>query len=110
MCLRDKQLEKRHRQPNTYRLRLPGQGPTFLPIFTQFRGPLVAGQGPTFLPMFKPFRGPLVTQTRIVPGFRLGFDVPMVRNELYSNGFALTWSPVALNAPLDAQVYMHMYT
>jgi len=49
--------EKARPLPNTYRLRPPGQGPTFLP-------------------MSKPFREPLVTSTRIVPGSRLGPGLP----------------------------------
>ena len=48
--------EKACTTPNTHLLRLPGQGPTFQP-------------------MFEPFRGPFVTQTRIVPGSRLEPDL-----------------------------------
>ena len=53
--------EKACTLPNTHRLRIPGQGPTFLP-------------------MFKPFRGPLVTWICIVPGSRLGPDLPSRNN------------------------------
>jgi len=34
-------LKKAWTLPNTHLLRLPGQGPTFLPMFKPFRGPLV---------------------------------------------------------------------
>jgi len=69
--------EKAWTPPNTHRLWLPGQEPTFLP-------------------MCKPFRRPLVTSTRIVPGSRLGPDLPspFLANISYTV-FPVSWPPLA---------------
>ena len=40
-CLRHERLEKRHARYLTPNLQLLGHGPTFLPMFKPFRGPLV---------------------------------------------------------------------